>query len=300
MRIEGLPSYTSGVGWFSGIVRACAVVAPILLTGAWLSATTAAPSAPTLVVETAAPRRAVAAPMLLDRRARRTVTVVESEPAAPPPKTHPCAGGARLEASAREVFSQPGGPQRVALTFDDGPSRENTPRVLRALRRADAHATFFVLGDRAERMPDLLDAVHEAGHEIGNHGFSHTSMRSLWKSQIRDEVCRTHRAVESATGRAPTLLRPPFGRYAPSAVPLVGGLGYDLVLWSVDANDWQKQEPAAMARSVVRAARPGSIILMHDREARSVDALPMILAGLKQRGFEVVTVSALLGASQAP
>lgn len=224
--------------------------------------------------------------------ARRPVTRQVFQPAVVP--THPCEGGAPKEPDAREVFSHPTASKRVALTFDDGPSRENTPRVLQALRRAEAHATFFVLGDRAERMPDLLAAAHEDGHEIANHGFSHTSMRSLWKSQIRDEVCRTHRAIVAATGQAPALLRPPFGRYAPSAVPLVGGLGYDLVLWSVDAADWKAREPAAMAKRVVQAARPGSIILMHDREASSAEALPMILAGLKRRGFEVVTVSALL------
>lgn len=198
------------------------------------------------------------------------------------------------------MFSETTTSKRIALTFDDGPSRENTPRVLKVLRRADAHATFFVLGDRAERMPDVLAAVHEDGHEIGNHGFSHTSMRSLWKSQIREEVCRTHRAVEAATGQRPTLLRPPFGRYAPSAVPLAGGLGYDLVLWTVDAADWKTRDATAMAQSVVRSARPGAIILMHDREARSVEALPMILAGLKRRGFEVVAVSELLAATRAP
>lgn len=281
-------------------------MAPILAAAVWLSQPPERPAAPMLVVEAKPTRRQAPPRMILARQVTpRPAPVVTRAPEPPPPPpppapAHPCDGGDRREAVAREVFSRSTASKQIALTFDDGPSRENTPRVLKILRRAEAHATFFVLGDRAERMPDILEAVDEGGHEIGNHGFSHTSMRSLWKSQIRDEVCRTHRAVEAATGQQPTLLRPPFGRYAPSAVPLVGGLGYDLVLWTVDAADWKTRDATAMARSVVQAARPGAIILMHDREAASVDALPMILAGLKRRGFEVVTVSELLDATPAP
>ncbi len=274
------------------------VLTPMLFTGAWMRATSARPSRaePASLAPLEAPAPPRPAPQRIVRRP------VPLAPSAPQPRPDPCAEDATPAPTpnAREVFAGPGEGRRVALTFDDGPSVENTPSVLRALRDAKAPATFFVLGERAERMPALLAAIADDGHEIGNHGYSHTSMRSLWQSQIRDEVCRTHRAVEDATGRAPVLLRPPFGRYAPSAVPLLGGLGYDIVLWSVDAHDWNSDDPSALARSVVEAARPGSIILMHDPEAITARAVPLIIDGLRRRGFELVPASALVDDQPAP
>ena len=275
------------------MLRWSVVLLPMLVTVAWYRGSAAQPRQPTPTVVAALPPVDVPAHALAHRPEKRTPPEAEPEPA-----PDPCAieDVQALRGPAREVFSGPDAEKIVALTFDDGPSRENTPRVLEILRRAQVHATFFVLGDRAERMGDLLQDIDEDGHEIGNHGFSHTSMRSLWKSQIKDEVCRTQRAVEVATGKTPTLVRPPFGRYPPSAVPLLGGLGYDVVLWSVDAGDWKDDDdPIAVATRVVRAAQPGAIILMHDREAITAEALPYILGGLKRHGYRVVPVSALIG-----
>lgn len=194
----------------------------------------------------------------------------------------------------REVFFGDRDTPAVALTFDDGPSREHTPRILDVLDREDARATFFVLGDRATKMPDLLVEIDEAGHEIGNHTWSHGSMRSMWASQIRDELTRTSDAVYAAIGRRPGLFRPPFGRYAPSALAVIGDLGMNVVLWSVDGEDWDREADAAAA-VVVRNARPGDIVLLHDRTATTAQALPAIIGGLRARGFALVTVSELTG-----
>ncbi len=183
----------------------------------------------------------------------------------------------------------------VALTFDDGPSRSFTPRVLRTLAFHDVEATFFMLGERVEKMPDIAQAVVLAGHEIGNHTWSHPSMPSLWKSQIRDEVCQTNEVIQSATGLRPTLFRPPFGRFAPSAVPLLGALGFDFILWSADGGDWDVDDPQLIADRIVRDAKPGSIILLHDSKALTVEALPLVIAGLRGRGFSIVPASELVG-----
>lgn len=202
----------------------------------------------------------------------------------------------RADHVASETFSAPGRGQ-VALTFDDGPSRTVTPKILRILKRKRVTASFFMLGERAIASPDLVDEVGLAGHDIGSHGWTHSSLRSLWKSQIRDEVCQTQAAIESASGIRPRYFRPPYGRYAPSALPLLGGLGYDVVLWSVDSEDWTPErddDPQAIARSVLHQARDGSIILLHDIESATVEALPMIIDGLRERGFELVPVSTLL------
>lgn len=198
-------------------------------------------------------------------------------------------------ASVPQLFFGPTDDKVVALTFDDGPSPTYTPRVLRTLAHYDIQATFFMLGERVDKMPELTNAVVDAGHELGNHTWSHPSMRSLWKSQIREEVCGTTEAIRRATGLRPTLFRPPFGRFAPSAVPLLGALGFDFILWSADGADWDVEDPQRIAKSVVDEAKPGSIILLHDSKAITVEALPLVISGLKARGFSIVPVSELVG-----
>jgi peptidoglycan/xylan/chitin deacetylase (PgdA/CDA1 family) len=182
----------------------------------------------------------------------------------------------------------------VALTFDDGPGGASTRRVLRVLGDHGVHATFFVLGANAEREPKLLAAIAKAGHELGNHASSHTSFRSLFPSQITAELDQTADAVESVTGLRPRFVRPPFGRYPPSSVDLVRERGEDIVLWSVDANDWAGGTAESIAQGVVAAADPGAVILMHDTAPHTADALPLILDGLARRGLRVVPLSELL------
>jgi peptidoglycan/xylan/chitin deacetylase (PgdA/CDA1 family) len=195
---------------------------------------------------------------------------------------------------AREIFYGDTTRRRVALTFDDGPSRENTPRILDVLAAHDVHVTFFVLGNRVDKMPDLVARIDDEGHEIGNHTWSHPSMRSLWPSALREELESTNARVAEITGKRPTLVRPPFGRYPPSALPVFAELGLDAVLWSVDSLDWDAEDPQVIAARVVRRATPGSIILLHDRTSATVKALPEIIRGLRQRGFEIVPVSSML------
>lgn len=199
-----------------------------------------------------------------------------------------------VDSVVAEVFFADRDDRAIALTFDDGPSRENTPRILEVLEREDVPATFFVLGERAAKMPDLLEAIDEGGHEIGNHTWSHGSLRSMWASQIRDELQRTNDAVFSAIGRRPALFRPPFGRYAPSALPIVGELEMNVVLWSVDGEDWDR-DPEAIASLVVGEASAGDIVLLHDRTSTTAAALAAIIRGLRARGFRLVTVSELTG-----
>ena len=194
-----------------------------------------------------------------------------------------------------ETFFADRGRKVVALSFDDGPSEFNTPRILDILEHYEVRATFFVLGNRAQKLPGVIERIALDGHDVANHSYSHPSFRSLWPIHMRDELCRTNRAIEHATGLRPALFRPPFGRYPPSSVPLIGGLGMNIILWSVDSYDWENSDPATMASAVVRAARPGSVILLHDRESLTVRALPLIIAGLRARGFEIESVSRATG-----
>lgn len=206
-----------------------------------------------------------------------------------------CRGGAVLY---RGDTTRP----RVALSFDDGPSPTVTPGVLAVLREHGVRATFFVLGEPAERYPDTLRAIVEAGHELGNHGWSHTSFRSLFPSQIEGELDRTADRIEAVGGARPRLVRPPFGRFPASSVALAAKRGEDFVLWSVDGGDTEANDvhrsaghPALdIANAVVRGAEPGAIVLLHDRNPATLRALPLILGGLDRKGLHVVPVSELL------
>ena len=238
----------------------------------------------------AATPRVKAATPKVDRQVLASAVAPDTAAEPPPVLAH----AQPVDSVVREVFFGDRDEQVVALTFDDGPSRENTPRILEVLDREDVRATFFVLGDRAKKMPDLVAAIDEGGHDVGNHTWSHGSLRSMWASQIRDELRRTNDAVFDAIGRRPALFRPPFGRYAPSALPIVGELGMHVVLWSVDGEDWESEAETTAAR-VVRDASAGDIILLHDRTATTAAALPSIIRGLRARGFRLVTVSELTG-----
>ena len=182
---------------------------------------------------------------------------------------------------------------RIALSFDDGPRPASTARVLAILREHDAHATFFMLGEQVQRHPEAAAAVAAAGHELGNHGWSHRSWKLLFPSQLQRELDDTADAIAHATGTTPHVVRPPFGRFPESAVAIVHGRGDDLVLWSVDSLDSAGADADTIARTVVDAARPGDIVLLHDREWATVRALPQILAGLRRKGLQVVPVSQL-------
>lgn len=196
--------------------------------------------------------------------------------------------------AGQEVFFGPSDGNAVALTFDDGPSEALTPWVLSSLRRANAVATFFVLGNRASKLPKVLEQIAAAGHEIGNHGWSHRSLRSMFPAEIEREIDDTNRVVSEATGQRPALFRPPFGRYAPSAIPLVAQRAMNFVLWNADGRDWDGDADAIVDR-VLAQAKPGAIIVLHDSETQTARALPRILEGLKTKGLRTVSVSELTG-----
>jgi peptidoglycan/xylan/chitin deacetylase (PgdA/CDA1 family) len=167
--------------------------------------------------------------------------------------------------------------------------------VLEVLRLHDVRATFFLLGSQVEKFPAVARRIAEAGHDLANHSHSHRSFRSLFPSEITRELERTDAAIAAATGLRPRFVRPPYGRFPESAVALVRERGGDVVLWSVDAADWSDASPERIAEVVVDAATPGAIVLLHDIEPSTVRALPLILAGLRRRGLEPVSVAELLG-----
>ena len=183
----------------------------------------------------------------------------------------------------------------VALTFDDGPHPVCTPQVLDILRRNGAKATFFVLGENAVRHKQILARAAAEGHEIGSHTWSHKSLAKMGQDAIVDEMDRTAAVVQQATGKAPMVMRPPYGATNKQVVALLAGrYGTPSVLWDVDTADWKHPGVSVVVQRAVNGARNGSIILLHDIHASTVQAVEGVVRGLQARGFKLVTVSELI------
>ncbi|MGM9924386.1 MAG: polysaccharide deacetylase family protein [Bacillus sp. (in: firmicutes)] len=189
------------------------------------------------------------------------------------------------------------GVKYVAITFDDGPHHILTPRILDILKKYDAKATFFVLGNRVEYYPEIVKRTAEEGHEIGNHSWSHPKLTSLKPEELTKQINKTSNAVEKITGKPATILRPPYGAFNEAVKKAGNG---PIVNWSVDTLDWQNHSKELVKRNVRLNTKNGSIILMHDIQQATADALEDILAYLSKEGYHFVTVSQLLQLSDAP
>ncbi len=188
----------------------------------------------------------------------------------------------------------------VALTFDDGPSA-NTRRLLDVLAARDVRATFFLQGEHVAADPDAVRAVHAAGHSLANHTWSHPHLPDLPAAEVDDELARAADAVRDATGVVTTLFRPPFGDLDDEVVAAVARHGEAVVLWDVDPADWEAGAPAGRTvERVLAQVRPGSVVLMHDWQDSTVDAVPAVIDGLVADGYRFVTVPELLGERVAP
>jgi len=183
--------------------------------------------------------------------------------------------------------------RRVALTFDDGPS-SYSPEVLRALRRHGAHATFFVIGDRILGNEALLERMVADGHEIGNHSMVHAP------SPDSADLADSQRLIEDVSGFRPCHFRPPGGQVDDALIARARALEMATVTWSVDTGDWANQDPAAILAGVLASVEPGSIILLHDGggdRSGTASVTPQLIDQLRERGFELVTVTELFGGS---
>lgn len=180
----------------------------------------------------------------------------------------------------------------IALTFDDGPSKKTTPTVLAALKKHNVRATFFTVGENAEKNPALLKEIYEAGHEIGNHTYSHPNLRSLSLEKIKEELSRTDRAIKNATGFTPIIVRAPGGRVSSS---VESADTRPFISWTVDTLDWKHRDTERIIAFIETAPlKDGDIILMHDIHKTSAAAVDRVVEILKERGFELVTVSELM------
>lgn len=183
----------------------------------------------------------------------------------------------------------------VAMTFDDGPHPQNTPRLLDMLRARNIKATFYVIGRSVDLYPQVVRRTVAEGHEIGNHTHTHRLLSKLSDAEVRSELTRCRDAVGRAAGVQPRTMRPPYGGLLQRQREFVHAeFGYPTVLWSVDPLDWKRPGAGVVSSRILAGASAGGIILAHDLHAQTVDAMPAALDGLLRRGYKFVTVSQLL------
>jgi len=199
------------------------------------------------------------------------------------------------------VLSAPRESRKVALTFDDVPDPRFTPQVLDVLRRKKVAATFFVVGTRAKKHPQLVRRIHREGHAVGNHSYSHPDLSHASLSRMKEQVRKAESSIQAAVGFEPKLFRPPYGEILTGQLDWAKRAGYTVVNWDVDSSDWRQISSERVYRNVIRAVRPGSIVLLHagggegQSLAGTVGALPRIIDWLRANDYEPVTLPELLG-----
>ncbi|TDC47029.1 polysaccharide deacetylase family protein [Actinomadura sp. KC345] len=218
--------------------------------------------------------------------ARGQAPAAEPEPEAPKPKPKP----------------PPPDCTRVkclALTFDDGPT-ESTGDLLDILASRNVKATFFLVGQNVVENPDLVRREHQAGHEIADHSYTHADLGRASKQEIVSELTRTQDAIRQASGVTPKLLRPPYGSTSKRLAKVTRRMGMAQIMWTVDPLDWRHRDTEAVERRVLKNAKPGGIVLLHDIHPTTVRAVPKIIDRLAAEGYVFVTVSELFGGKLTP
>ncbi|WP_158088706.1 polysaccharide deacetylase family protein [Thermoactinospora rubra] len=182
----------------------------------------------------------------------------------------------------------------LALTFDDGPGRQ-TAELLDTLAKAKVKATFFLVGKQVEQRPELARRALREGHELGNHTYSHLELTALADYQVSNELRAAQQAIEEATGAAPKIFRPPYGKTDDRILALAGEAGLAQVTWTDTTLDWSLRDTEKIKKTVLKLSGRDDVILMHDTVPQTVKAVPGLIKELRKRGFHLVTVSTLAG-----
>ncbi|MBE6544412.1 MAG: polysaccharide deacetylase family protein [Ruminococcaceae bacterium] len=190
------------------------------------------------------------------------------------------------------------GKRQVALTFDDGPHPDYTPAILSILEEYKVPATFFVIGENARQYPELVKKEYNMGNEIGNHTFSHPAVSKTSYNDLINETELVDGEILALTGKAPKIFRPPGGVCDKNVGKVAKEKNYSVILWTVDTKDWQIPPTHDIVSCVKTNLRPGAIILFHDYvwgASNTPEALRILIPHILDEGYEIVTVSELLG-----
>jgi peptidoglycan/xylan/chitin deacetylase (PgdA/CDA1 family) len=191
----------------------------------------------------------------------------------------------------RILFRLPPHLNAVALTFDDGPVPETTPLLLDILAEHQARATFFLVGERARQYPEIIQRIVAEGHTVGNHTFTHPRPSRLSVKELRKEIERTEETILQAEPTAtPKFYRPPWGETPFPQIRTVMKMGYRLIYWRLDTKDFSATTPLDIINAGA-TIRNRDIILLHDRQSLTVEALPKILSSLREKQLVCVSLS---------
>lgn len=212
--------------------------------------------------------------------------------------THRGGNGSNLNSSVSEII--PTAQKQIALTFDDGPTLDETSQILDVLKEYEAKATFFLVGSRVERYQDIVRREVEEGHEIANHTYHHLICQpGVSMDQLRKDIKLAQNSIIRVSAYKPHLFRPVQGFYNKQLLKVLEDEGLQMVLWSPEQDSWDWDRPGVshIVKTVLNHVNSGDIILLHDHvngKSDTISALKIILPELKRQGFEFVTVSELL------
>lgn len=179
----------------------------------------------------------------------------------------------------------------VALTFDDGPHKLYTEKLLDGLKQRGVKATFFLIGESIEGNEELVRRMSEDGHLIGNHTYHHVQLTKETKEEALEEIKLTNQKIFDVTGKEPTYIRPPFGSWSEE---LAEEIDMTPVLWNVDPTDWKNQNCQSVTVHILKNVGDSDIILLHDIFSTSVDAALQVVDKLQEKGYTFVTVEDLM------
>ncbi|MCK6690615.1 MAG: polysaccharide deacetylase family protein [Thermoanaerobaculia bacterium] len=183
----------------------------------------------------------------------------------------------------------------IALTFDDGPSAEHTPRLLDLLKEHDLKAAFFCIGKNIAGNETLLQRIVQEGHVVGNHSFTHDTWFDLFPvRRIAAELRETDRRIESVTGKRPALFRPPYGVINPNVRDAVRQTGHRVIGWNVRSYDTMTGDNQKLMARLLRLLKPGAVVLLHDHGKKTLDVLPGFIRAARERGYAFVRLDHLL------
>ncbi len=194
--------------------------------------------------------------------------------------------------------------QKIALTFDDGPSEGWTPKILDELKKADVKATFFMIGAHVKKFSQIARRAMQEGHTIGNHGYAHNVLLYYTDEELEAEIKYTESVIKETTGYTTKYFRPPKAWLRAGEKRKIRSMGYEVVLWSVNSKDWVPFHHQQMVRSIAHQVKSGDILLFHDSggvlkaeggdRSQTVLAIPILARTLREKGFEFVTIEELL------
>ncbi len=181
----------------------------------------------------------------------------------------------------------------IAITFDDGPTKENTLEIAKEIESYGGRATFFVIGQKVDGLKHVVEELHKNGHQIANHSWSHKNMTKSKPKVTEDEISKTQNAIFEAIGEEPTMLRPPYGVTNKEAKNIIENNRLQISNWTLDTNDWKSRDAKKVSKAILDNVEDGDVILCHDLYNSSIEGVRMALPKLHERGYQFVTLEVL-------